>query len=218
MVILVGTKFHLSQRYALATRKANGTLGYFRKACCWRLCVPSFLYSALVRPHLEYYVLFWAPQHKRDMPILERVQQRMTRMIKGLKHLTYEGRLKELGVFSLKQWTLTGYLVNVSKHLKEGGREDMSRLFPVVPSDMIRCKGHKLKYSRFHMNISKHFCFEGDRMLAQVAQRNCENSICGNIQNPYGHGPGQLTLDSPTWVGWVIVYSLPSTVLKAKSS
>ena len=53
------------------------------------------LCSALVRPHLQCWVLFWVPQYKRDMDILERDQQRATKTIKGLEHLTYEERLRE---------------------------------------------------------------------------------------------------------------------------
>ena len=60
------------------------------------------LHKALVRPHLEDCERFWALNLRKDVLALERVQRRFTRMIPGIKSLSYEERLRTLGLYSLK--------------------------------------------------------------------------------------------------------------------
>ncbi|PKU48460.1 hypothetical protein llap_1201 [Limosa lapponica baueri] len=78
-------------------------------------------------------------------------------MITGMEHLSYEERLRHLGVFSLEKRRLRGDLINAYKYLKGRSQEDGAKLSSVVPGDRTRGKVHKLEHRKFHLNMWKNF-------------------------------------------------------------
>ena len=74
-------------------------------------------------------------------------------MIRGMEHLSYEERLKELGYFSLEKRRLWGHLVAAFQAPEGARKEDREGLFTRANHDRTKGNGFKLKEGRFILDI-----------------------------------------------------------------
>ena len=91
----------------------------------------SIIYTTYIRPHLEYCTCIqaWAPYYAKYILLLEKVQRRATKLVWGLKDLSYEERLERLKLFSLEERRLRGDLIQTFKLLTGKEKVDYEILF-----------------------------------------------------------------------------------------
>jgi len=100
----VNEKLDMRQQHVFATWMANSTLSCIKRGIASRdREVVAPIYSVPVRPHLEIGIQAWVSQDMKSIELLEWVQRRTTKTIKGLEHLSYEDRMWELGLFNLEK-------------------------------------------------------------------------------------------------------------------
>ena len=153
-------KSHMTQK----VNKANCIMGIIRRTFD-HLDKDTFLlaYKALVRPHLEYGNAIWHPYKKTDIILVENVQRRATKLLPGMSKLSYEERLKTLGLPTLQYRRLRGDMIETFKILHNKYDQQVTQDFLPIrdQSQSTETRGHHLRinhqYSRLKLRQNS-FC------------------------------------------------------------
>ena len=145
--VIVSESFKFGNHVAKIAAKANSIVGRINRTFMY-MDVDMFktIYKTLVRPHLEYAVQSWSPFLKKDINTLERVQRRATSIVPELAGLSYEDRLKALGLTTLEERRVRGDLIEVYKMTHGLTNIDFSQFFSLNPGGPgTTTRGHQLK-------------------------------------------------------------------------
>ena len=137
-----GLKFH--DHVNITVKKANSIVGIIKRN--FRNLDDTIiiqLYKTLIRPILEYGNSVWYPRFIKDDEKIERVQRRVTKLIKGLNGLSYQDRLRQIHLPTLKYRRMRGDMIEVYKFLHGYYTLDSSMLFSKLSESSTR--GHSLK-------------------------------------------------------------------------
>ena len=100
--VIVTADFKVKAQCVKASKTGNMMLGMIKRTMVARNKKQLVkLYKSLVRPHLDYAIQAWRPRLHKDMEVLDKVQERFTRMIEDCQKLNYHERLRRIGLTTL---------------------------------------------------------------------------------------------------------------------
>ena len=117
------------------------------------------LFKSMVRPILEYANCVWAPNKRKDIDYVEKVQRQFTKKVIGMKELSYQERLSKLKLPSLEYRRLRGDIIQVYK-IVNGLYDPITTksLFEITENNKTRNNNpNKLYKKRTNTNLYQHF-------------------------------------------------------------
>ena len=122
--VVIDSDISFDEHISAKVYKANAIVGLIRRSFSY-LDPDTFrkLYTAFVRPHLEYAVAVWSPHLKKHIDLVEKVQMRATKLVDGFGKLTYQERLERLKLPTLVYRRLRGDVIEIYKHFHRYDQE-----------------------------------------------------------------------------------------------
>ena len=187
--VTMNANMKVSEQCRIAASKGNQILGMIRRNITYKekgLIVP--LYKAIVRPHLEYCIQAWRPYLRKDIDMLEKVQRRTTKLITGLRDLSYNDRLKECGLTTLETRRLRGDQIEVFKILNGHENIDPNIFFKIKTGKITRghdftlVKGqNRLDFRKY--SFSQRTVNEWNKLSADCVHSSSVNMFKNRIDN-----------------------------------
>jgi Reverse transcriptase (RNA-dependent DNA polymerase)/Endonuclease-reverse transcriptase len=135
--VLVSKNLKPGAQCCKAARTATTVLGQITRSFkCRDKKTYIALYKRYVRPHLEFSVQAWNPWLQKDIAVLEKVQERAVRQVNGLHGRTYEQRLTEIGMESLKERREEADMILVYKVMNGKCKVDKYSWFEIANPQM----------------------------------------------------------------------------------
>ena len=128
--ITADSELRFDEHIARKVKIANAVVGQIRRSFSYLDC-DSFrrIFTAFVRPHLEYGQAIWSPHRVKNISAIENVQVRVTKLINGLENLDYQERLKLLNLPTLHYRRRRGDMIEMYKHFNFYDRRTISTSF-----------------------------------------------------------------------------------------
>ena len=128
--VIIDSELTFADHISEKVKKANCLVGLIRRSFSYLDC-STFrkIYTAFVRPHLEYAQAIWAPHLRKYINMIENVQIRATKLVNGFGKLHYQERLMKLNLPTLANRRLRGDMIETYKHFRKYDKEVLSPSF-----------------------------------------------------------------------------------------
>ena len=158
--VTVDSELKFDRHIAEKVMKANRVLGMIKRSFT-HIDMYTFktLYTAQVRPHLEYAAFVWSPAQKKLTTLIENVQRRATKLVPGLANQEYTDRLRALDLPSLAFRRRRGDMIETFKilHPSTGyDRRVCEGIFRMNTVDHTRGHSMKILRDKVRLDVRRH--------------------------------------------------------------